>query len=128
LLIQFALQWLIAWVLVQGLLSAASVGIAKHFSGLHILLVILPMGSLLLRDWARQGQPNGNQSALIFIAAVLISAAIAALRWWLDLSLWPFAIASVLITLGLVYVRWQRWVRGGPQAMPVGRLGPQMPS
>lgn len=122
LLIQFGLQWLIALALIQGVLRATPADFAGHFSGLHILLVVLPMGSLLLRNWARQAQPSGNWAALAFIATGVCSGAIAGLQGWLELSLWPFAIASVLLTLGLVYARWQRWVLGGPQAMPVGRL------
>ena len=122
LLIQFGLQWLIALALVQCLISATPTDSTARFSGLHILLVVLPMGSTLLRDWARQSQPTGSWATFAFITAAILSGAIAGLQWWLDLSLWPLAVASALLTLGLVSFRWQRWVLGGPQAMPVGRL------
>ncbi|MBB4842702.1 hypothetical protein HNP55_001217 [Paucibacter oligotrophus] len=122
LLLQFGLQWLIAWLLVAGLLQSATAEAMPHWHGLHILLAALPLSSLLLRDWARQARPTGSAATLIFVLICIFSGLIAALQACLALDLWPFALASALLTLGLVYTRWRRWVRGGPQAMPVGRL------
>ncbi|MCV2370445.1 hypothetical protein [Roseateles oligotrophus] len=119
LLTQYFLHWTVALVLIGLMVVPASGGDAPRL-GLYALLLALPMGSYLLRDWSRQAAPLGAHQLLPLIAMAAGAAVLAGMAW-LGLSLWITAALSLGLTLFLLQRRWQRLVLPSPAAMPVGR-------
>ncbi|MCV2353480.1 hypothetical protein LNV09_04825 [Paucibacter sp. B2R-40] len=119
LLTQYFLQWSLALALICLMMAMASGGGAPRL-GLYALLLALPMGSYLLRDWSRQAAPVGAHQVLPLIAMAAGAAVLAGMAW-LGLSLWITAALSLILTLVLLRRRWQRWVLLSPAALPVGR-------
>lgn len=120
LLAQFYLQWSMAAVLIGLMMALISPAGEASRLALYGLLLALPMGSFLLRDWSRQAAPNSAQ-ALLPLLGVTMGAALLAGMAWLGLSIW-FAVAlSLGLSLAFLRWRWQRSVLASPAAMPVGR-------
>jgi hypothetical protein len=119
LLTQFYLQWSFALVLVGLMMGLAAPGEASSI-GLYGLLVALPMGAFVLRDWSRQAAPKDVRAMLPLLMVVGGAVALAGLAW-LGVSGWISAGLSLSLTLLLLRQRWQRLVLRSPAAMPVGR-------
>lgn len=119
LLAQFYLQWSLALILIGLMMAPAAPGEASRI-GLYGLLVALPMGAYVLRDWSRQAAPNDGRALLPLMMVVGGASSLAGLAW-LGVSIWITAGLSVGLTLLLLRHRWQRLVVYSPAALPVGR-------
>ncbi len=119
LLMQYVLQWSLALGLVAAISALGGDALYSHL-GLYALLGLLPMGSLLLRDWSRQGSPKASSMALLIVSGLLSSGLVFGLAA-LGMPIAALSTASGLITLGLLRWRWQRYVIKSPSFMPVGR-------
>jgi hypothetical protein len=119
LLTQFYLQWCFALVLIGLMMVPAAPGEASRI-GLYGLLVALPMGAFVLRDWSHQAAPNDGRAMLPLMMVVGGASLLAGLAW-LGVSIWISAVLSLSLTLFLLQRRWQHLVLPSPAAMPVGR-------
>ncbi|MCV2359920.1 hypothetical protein LNV08_13160 [Paucibacter sp. TC2R-5] len=119
LLTQFYMQWSLALVLIGLMMAPAAPGQASRI-GLYALLLALPMGAYVLRDWSRQAAPVGAHQVLPLMIIIAGGALLAGMAW-LGVSIWITVGLSVGLTLFLLQRRWQGLVKGSPAAMPVGR-------
>ena len=119
LLTQFYLQWSVALFLIGLMMAPAAPGQASRI-GLYGLILALPIGAYVLRDWSRQAAPVGAHQVLPLLAIMAGGALLAGLAW-LGVSIWITVALSVSLTLFLLQRRWHRLVLRSPAAMPVGR-------
>ncbi len=115
------LQFLLTWLLVQGLLLIWLGGDAKMFQQLLCAAVCsLPMGLWLWADWSRAKPLRGLSVAVLYVLPTLLAllAQVALSREWLSL---PALLLLLLApTVPLALWRWQVAVRA-PMAFPAGR-------
>lgn len=120
---RMALQFLACWTLAIALVLLVS-SLPKEPAdagfGLLYAAVMLPMGLLLWRNWARQGPPRGGLLALLVLCAMLAFALITWLRRAHGVPAEAILAASAVLTLLAGWWRWRVAVQA-PTAWPTGR-------
>jgi len=112
-----------SWLLVSALVFTVVLQGDVNDPALAFLLMGMPAGLLLMRNWAAMGPPGAQQPMLLTLLLVPLGGLVCheALRW-LGLPSWLLAASMLALTLLIGAWLWRR-LASYPQAFPVGRLG-----